>query len=377
MNEVHLPQIRLAWIAGDARSMLDCASEVGVAFDTEALKQSDTWTDVLRKRMRVTSANSLDDPAHGPRPPFGVFLLSLPDSPPEAYTIRASGLTRTGNSVYMVHMMSDEVQIGPATGSLVIVGGGSLADQTILKRFIALAGGPSAPVIVIPTAQEADEPPQSFTTFQDLAASGALNLALLHTRDREVADSDAFIEPLQRTQGVWISGGRQWRLADAYLHTRTQAALRGILERGGVIGGTSAGATILGSYLVRGDTGGNELMMGNHEEGFGFLRNVAIDQHLLKRNRQFDLIDVIDAHPELLGIGIDESTAIVVRGDAFEVVGRSYVAIYDRAARLRSGARFYLLAPGDRFDLKTRTATRPAQRFEALTPLSLGAAVAP
>ncbi len=100
-------------------------------------------------------------------------------------------------------------------------------------------------------------------------------------------------------------------------------------------------------------------MMGDHVDGLSFIRDVAIDQHVLRRNRQFDLLEVIEAHPELLGIGLDENTAIVVEGDEFEVIGASYVVIYDAERRLDSGGRFYFLAPGDRFDLKTREATRP------------------
>jgi cyanophycinase len=99
-------------------------------------------------------------------------------------------------------------------------------------------------------------------------------------------------------------------------------------------------------------------MMGGHEEGLGFLGNVAIDQHLLRRNRQFDLIEIIEAHPELLGIGIDENTAIVVVGDRFEVIGQGYVAIYDHNRQIHSGGQFYLLAPGDRFNLQNRQASR-------------------
>ena len=155
-------------------------------------------------------------------------------------------------------------------------------------------------------------------------------------------------------------------MADAYLDTKVHEALREVLERGGVIGGSSAGATILGSYLVRGDTRTNTIMMGDHEEGFGLLRGVGVDQHLLRRNRQFDLIDVVRARPDLLGIGIDEDTAIVVRGDRFEVIGRSYVAIYDHERLLDSGGLFYLLAPGDAYDLATREAYRPRP---ALGPL--------
>jgi cyanophycinase len=185
---------------------------------------------------------------------------------------------------------------------------------------------------------------------------------MIHTRDRRVADSEAFVAPLREARGVWFPGGRHWRLADAYLRTRTHGALREVLARGGVIGGTSAGATILGSFMVRGDTRGNTIMVGDHVEGMGFLKNVTIDQHLLRRNRQFDLVPVIESHPELLGIGLDEDTAIVVRGDRFEVMGTGYVAIYDHTRRIDSGGQFYVLAPGDRYDLKTREAERPQPR---------------
>jgi cyanophycinase len=158
---------------------------------------------------------------------------------------------------------------------------------------------------------------------------------------------------LNTARAVWFTGGRQWRLVDSYLGTKTEAALRTLLDRGGVIGGTSAGATIQGSYLVRGAREGNTIMMApGYEQGFGYLRDVAVDQHLIKRKRENDLIAVIDKHPELLGIGIDESTAIVVRGDLFEVIGESKVAIYDHAYRGNGG--YYWLAAGDRFDLKKR-----------------------
>ena len=107
-------------------------------------------------------------------------------------------------------------------------------------------------------------------------------------------------------------------------------------------------------------------MIGDHLEGMAFLKNVAIDQHLLKRNRQFDLLEVIREHPDLLGIGIDEDTAIVVRGDRFDVIGQGYVAIYDSGRHIPPQGDFYFLAPGDRFDLKTREASRPSRTMEPL-----------
>ena len=237
-------------------------------------------------------------------------------------------------------------QVGPANGALVVVGGGQLGPE-ILDRFIALAGGKDAPVVIIPTAGEDNAPMTAEASV--LAKAGMTHLTALHTRDRAVADSKAFVAPLKTARGVWFVGGRQWRLADSYLGTRTEREIRAVLKRAGVIGGTSAGATIQGSYLVRGDVKGNEIMMSpGHERGFGYLRNVAIDQHLIKRHREKDLLGVIAAHPKLLGIGIDESTAIIVHGDQFEVLGASKVAIYDNPRQ------FYFLTAGDRFDLKRR-----------------------
>ena len=256
-------------------------------------------------------------------------------------------------------------QVGPARGALVLVGG-NMQDPAIVERFLELAGGPDAPIVLIPTAGGAESYDETWRGGDAFRAAGATRLAVLHTTDRDTASTDTFVEPLRHARGVWFGGGRQWRLADAYLDTKVHEALREVLDRGGVIGGSSAGATILGSYLVRGDTRTNTIMMGDHEEGFGLLRNVGVDQHLLRRNRQFDLIDVVRARTDLLGIGIDEDTAIVVQGDRFEVIGRSYVAIYDHERLLDSGGLFYLLAPGDAYDLATREPYRPRP---ALGPL--------
>ncbi len=256
-------------------------------------------------------------------------------------------------------------EISPANGTLVIVGG-ALKDQAIITTFLDLAGGSGANIVVIPTAGTGDRYDDYWSGLKPFKEAGASNLTVLHTRDRRVADSDDFVQSIDEARGVWFSGGRQWRLADAYLHTKTHQALRDLLNRGGVIGGTSAGATIQGSYLVRGDTKTNTIMMGDHQEGMGFLKNVAIDQHIIKRNRHFDLIEVIKAHPELLGLGIDEDTAIIVQNDRFEVIGQGYVAIYDARLTLDSGGLFYFLAPGDRFDLKTRQAFRPTQTEKPL-----------
>ncbi len=245
--------------------------------------------------------------------------------------------------------------IGPTNGSLVIVGGG-LKDVAIVKKFIELAGGPSAPIVLIPTANENEQFGTNWSYYQTIRDAGATNLTLLHTRDRKEANSEKFVQPLLTARGVWIGGGRQWRLVDSYLNTRTETELKKVLARGGVIGGTSAGCSIQASYLVRGARSGNTVMMApGYEEGFGFLRNTALDQHLNTRHRENDMLAVIKRHPDLLGIGLDEDTAIIVHGDKFEVMGASKVTIYDPKFKPAAGEKaYYSLKSGDKFDLSTR-----------------------
>lgn len=257
-------------------------------------------------------------------------------------------------------------EIGPERGALVIVGGGRVAPE-VMETFVSLAGGHNAKIIVIPTASGRKDfgPNYEGRVFRSFVEAGATNISLLHTYDRNVANSDVFVNKIKMATGVWFTGGRQWRLADAYLGTKTEEAFKDVLNRGGVIGGTSAGASIQGSYLVRGDTKSNTIMMGDHEEGFGYLKDVGIDQHLLKRNRQFDMLEVIEAKPELLGVGLDEGTAIIVQGDEFRVLGPSFVAIYDPKIIKKSGA-FYFLSNGDRFDLKNRKPRRASSRMSEI-----------
>ena len=253
---------------------------------------------------------------------------------------------------------------GPENGTLLIIGGA--ASNIFYEKFMELVGGADAPIVVIPTAMTSDSlTAQYLENFKNgFLKRGFKQVTVLHTRDREEANSQVFVESIRKASGVWFSGGRQWRHADSYLNTLTQEAFFELLSRGGVIAGSSAGATIQGSYLARGDTKMNTIMMGDHEEGLGFVTNVAIDQHLLARNRQFDIFEILENRPELLGIGLDENTGIIVKGDQFSVFGSSYVAIYDgtrwSAERdtiysLPPGSRdFYLLGQGQKYDLNKR-----------------------
>ncbi len=246
--------------------------------------------------------------------------------------------------------------LGPKKGSLVIVGGGAVGPE-ITSRFVTLAGGLEANFVVIPTASGDNSLDLARVKNGFVERFGVKNVTVLHTRDPKQADTPEFVEPIKTASGVWIPGGRQWRLADAYLNTAVEREIKNLLERGGVVGGSSAGATIQGSYLVRGAAGAdgksdgdNRIMMAKgHEVGFGLLTNSAIDQHVLARNRHNDLAEVMAAHPGLLGLGIDESTAVVVRGDQFEVIGKSKVLVWD--GKTHEGKAYRVLSAGEKFNM--------------------------
>lgn len=235
---------------------------------------------------------------------------------------------------------------GPESGSLVIIGGGKVTDG-IWDRFLELAGGEDARVVVITNASAPDD--SSYLRTIDYLAGrlGRDRVSRLHLNSIDEANEEASLQELRRATAVYITGGRQWRIAEVYLNTKVHRELFALLARGGVIGGSSAGASIQGSLLWRGDTRGAQHLIGDHTQGLGFLKLSAIDQHILVRNRQHDLDAFIKAAPEFIGIGIDESTAIVVTGDEFEVIGKSYVAVHQAGKE-----RFFLLRPGQRYDLK-------------------------
>jgi cyanophycinase len=255
-------------------------------------------------------------------------------------------------------------EYGPAKGTLLIVGGGTLDSSGIIEKFIALAGGPSAKIVVVPTAGGNRRPDGTPTPYADsvVLASwkkyGLTNVHMLHTHDAKVADTPEFAARLADAKAVWFVGGRQWNIVDSYANTRTFKAFHDVLARGGVIGGSSAGATIQGEYLVRGAISGAQVMMApepEHQQAFGFLRRSAIDQHINTRNRWNDLQQVMVKFPNLLGIGISEATAIVVRGDQFEVMGKAQVAIHDPTHPRPAGEKPYIvLNAGDRYDMKSR-----------------------
>ena len=258
----------------------------------------------------------------------------------------------------------DVPEYGPAKGTLVIVGGGALRESGITERFIELAGGKDAKIVVVPTAGGNRNQDGSLKVYKEedalksWKARGLTNVVLLHTADPKVANTPDFVKPLADARAVWFEGGRQWNLVDSYANTRAEKAFHAVLDRGGVIGGSSAGATIQGDFLVRGAVAGNEAIVApepEHRKGFAFLRRSAIDQHINTRNRWDDLDPLIKDNPTLLGIGLSENTAIVVKGDTFEVIGAWKVAVHDNARSYQPWEKpYYVLSAGDVYNMKTR-----------------------
>ena len=261
---------------------------------------------------------------------------------------------------------------GPDRGTLLIAGGGGKQGAAIFRKFVELAGGNTARIVIVPTAMSSDPNYDYQNPGVAKFARDRLKLkhvTVLHTHDRREADTREFVRPLKTANGVWFSGGRQWRFADSYLGTRTEKEFHRVLKRGGVIGGSSAGASIQADFLVRGDSRTNRIMIGDHQRGLGFIENCAIDQHVIKRGRQMGLVKVLTDpdgkmlrrfdREDLLGIGIDEDTAIIVRKNTFEVFGKpdAAVLIYDPrkwTAQTADAKKYITLKLGARYDMKKR-----------------------
>lgn len=245
-------------------------------------------------------------------------------------------------------------------GSLIIIGGGSIPD-TLFTLFANACGGKDQPVVYIPTATSDEKYIQEGGHLVKFSTKGFTNLSTIHARTKLAADEAKNIALMKKAKGVFLGGGDQALLTASYLGTNLYNELIALLDRGGVIMGTSAGATVMGSLLVGGDARIDLTKKYNFEPAFSFMTNTAIDQHVLARDRQFDLIPVIENYPNTLGIAIDESTAIVVAGNEFKVMGQSYALIYDdkdwAKQKLQWGRilkPFKMLSPGSTFNLSTR-----------------------
>jgi cyanophycinase len=264
-------------------------------------------------------------------------------------------------------------RVGPARGTVIVVGGGSMGPE-IYRAFIDAAGGADALILDVPNAGGGDAYPQDGPSTRGWRQAGARNFHVLFTRDRTRADADSFTAIIRSAGGVWFEGGRQYRLVDDYGGTRTEAAFSEVLERGGVVGGSSAGATILGDFLVRGAPSNNNFIMHypGYEKGFAYLRNVGVDQHVVARERLADFADsLMPKFPQLLGISEDEGTAWVIRGDTGTIIGRSKAFVYGGNDPTDPGKPFLTLLPGDVYDLGARRLVRRAWEGSPVSPSSV------
>jgi cyanophycinase len=244
-------------------------------------------------------------------------------------------------------------KVGPARGTVFAVGGGAVPE--VLAKFLEAAGGQDALILDVPTAGENGQIGPATSSVSPTAkwkAIGAKNVLVLHTLDRKVADSDSFIEPIKRARGVWFDGGLPEALSQSYVGTKTEQEFRNVLERGGVVGGTSAGAVVLGTILENGlrlrDAPGPAF-----SDGFNFLRNVAVDVHV----RAPAPATFMSTRLDLLRIAADEPTAWVVRGDNAEIIGSGTAYVY-RDDPQKPGKGYITLHPGDRYNLATHELRR-------------------
>lgn len=259
-------------------------------------------------------------------------------------------------------------------GHLFIIGGGERSAE-MMKQFIALSEDfRSGKILILPMASSVPDEvgPEQALEFQSYGAKSAVSQIL----SKEDAMDPESVKLFEDVGGVFFSGGVQSRLTDVLLDTPVHKMLIDFYEAGGVIGGTSAGAAVMSEIMITGDERRTvdddhafETIEANNivtARGFGFIKTVIIDQHFVRRKRHNRLISLVAEDPGILGVGIDESTAIVVNpDDTFDVIGERSVIVYDfSGAEVKifptkgvgaHNGRMHILKQGDRFDLKART----------------------
>ncbi len=256
-----------------------------------------------------------------------------------------------------------------APGPLIVIGGheDKQGDRLILKEIAQYLNGGK---LVIATV--ASHEPEGYfdaykAAFSDL---GVTNLVELYVNEREETRSDSVRALLLDAQGVFFTGGDQLRISSQIGDTPVEDMVRVIHQRGGVIAGTSAGASVMSeTMLVRGASGESHRIGNlNMAPGLGLIRDVIIDQHFAERGRIGRLLGAVARNPRVLGIGIDEDTAIILNNNIFKVIGAGAVYIVDgtdvthsNVAEARDdqplsifGVKLHVVAGGDGFDLHKR-----------------------
>jgi cyanophycinase len=246
-----------------------------------------------------------------------------------------------------------------APGHLVIVGGGNIPPEVFAKA-VALAGGSDPAVAVFPQASEVPETGErAVAAWKHAGAAHAVVVSL--------ADPAAAVRTVNESSIIWFPGGDQNRLMSAFEGTGVAEAIVARYRQGAVVGGTSAGAAVISGVMITGDADLESVTVGatRTAAGIGLWPEAIVDQHFMKRQRQNRLLSLVLEHPDLIGVGIDEQTAVVVSGSRFDVLGRSSVLVLDarKAAverrapgQLSAGRdiRVHVLTHGMSFDLGRR-----------------------
>ena len=243
---------------------------------------------------------------------------------------------------------SKSLSVAATLPGKVVLAGGTFIDE-MGAEVVRLAGGPQARVVLIPTAYGPTEEEGIEQFREQWSKWQPATIAILHTRDRVVANDPEFVEPLKSATAVWFYGGVQSRLTDTYGGTLVAREVQAVFERGGVVGGNCAGAMALGETMIVGGDGDedDEVIL---RPGLGIVRKMIADSHYLERNRIERLRSVVEANPDHFGLGIDSSTAVVIDGGELRCIGKSYAATIVPVGEPQ-GVRFDVWGQGDRIGL--------------------------
>jgi cyanophycinase len=238
----------------------------------------------------------------------------------------------------------------------------------VRNRFLELAGGKNARLVIIPTAHTKADHLETMASYTFWRAQKVASVSFLHTRKHDEANDPKFVKPLTEATGVWFPGGDQSMLVAPYRGSLVERELHRLLARGGVIGGTSAGASAMSRLMI---TGGNP--MAQVGTGFGLLPEVVIDQHFYNRNRLPRLLDILTRHPDYLGLGIDEETAVVVHAGLATILGNANVRLCLPGAG-KNPAQVRVLKAGEHVDLadllrQQTLSVRPRPVVAPVTPM--------
>ncbi|PWI57517.1 cyanophycinase [Sulfoacidibacillus thermotolerans] len=261
--------------------------------------------------------------------------------------------------------------MGEHSGALVIIGGAEdkRGDMTILREFIRLAGGTHARIVVMTVATEL--PLEVGADYIDVFEKiGVEDVRTFDVSSREAADRDSACRAIEKATGVFFTGGEQIRITTLLGGTKVDSALHTAHEKGVVLAGTSAGASMMSSTMIVEGAGDTNPRIGivQMAPGMEFIDGVVIDQHFAQRGRLGRLLSAVAQYPHHLGLGIDEDTAVIVRGTQFEVIGRGAVSVVDAGAltfsnlgELRNndalalcGVKLHILPAGYKFSLRER-----------------------